>query len=494
MLKQYKMISIIYGGSGAKYAQELDRLISTRSNENRYPLSSLIVMEKILTGDLLANVVKLFEESEFCVAFLTADDCYCGENGGVYRLRQNVIFELGMAIFRLGRERCILLSDFDPADRRFELPSDLNGIDVKFFTPENQRQVFDDVLDKILLLSCSSVNSEEVEEAIPQYDHLLERRHYFVDYESLFSGYNKLPFQEGNPYLKAVLEAWQVECGSFQHYEERCIYFFERIGFLPVFGRHEWVYDWCVACEKMLSKYNQADIAYCGVKKLNFIQNLAYVVSGYTKMKLQPQHEPTFTDYEDYLTQLTMLPLESSGITNPLVATVYYDYLGLLCMRLFDHSGDMEYLINAIGCFEMIMQKYVEQVDMSLNIWSGFVSYNLGRAYLKRYGLTQDPRDAQNAQRLLTRATLVRKKWLSVSGFNATVRSVLSYEYFISKMELIHAMDRLGSKAPHLIRQEYKRLEGELESYLSRDEQLERLRFVQRLLLQRQSELEETEE
>ena len=102
MLKRYKILSIVYGGSGAKYADEMNALITRRSAEERYPISTKIVMENILTGDLLTNITELFTQTEFCLTFLTADDCCITPKGEkVYRIRQNVIFELGMAIFRL---------------------------------------------------------------------------------------------------------------------------------------------------------------------------------------------------------------------------------------------------------------------------------------------------------------------------------------------------------------------------------------------------------
>lgn len=75
MLKQYKLVSIIYGGSGARYADEMNRLILQRSEAERYPITSKIVMESVLTGDLLNSITDLFTKTEYCLAFLTADDC-----------------------------------------------------------------------------------------------------------------------------------------------------------------------------------------------------------------------------------------------------------------------------------------------------------------------------------------------------------------------------------------------------------------------------------
>jgi len=488
MLKRYKMVSIVYGGSGAAYASELNNMISQRSEAERYPIAARIVLESVLTGDLLHSITELFTQTEFCLAILTADDCCSCEGRTTYRIRQNVIFELGMAIYRLGRERCILLSDFDPRDSSIELPSDLKGMDIKYFTPENRTQVFEDVLDKILQLS-----SQDNDGVIPQYDNLLQRTDYFVNYEDLFDSCSHLDSKEGTAYLKGVLRFWMDECKSFRHYEERCLYFLERIAFLPMFGRHQWVDNWLISMEELLGQYKLSDISYCGKKKLSFLRNIAFTVSAIMRLKLQDRQDSGLREYQELLYQMTFESVEECGVTNPLALTVYYDYLGLLHMYLLDLNDGNEHLDEAIACFEQIMDNYVEHTDLTLGIWSGFVGYNLARCYLKRYRLTLDPADLRKAQRLMLRASIVRKGWLAVTGFHSTIRSALSYEYFICKIEQISTMMLLEDKSEDKVREEFKRLEGELESYMIRDEQLERLCFVQDLLAKRQQNLSDSD-
>ena len=85
MISKYKNISVIYGGTGRKYAEIFSKRISDISEKDRYPLSSTMIMESILTGELLADVMNLFRKSEFCVAFLTADDVCVVDNKERYR-------------------------------------------------------------------------------------------------------------------------------------------------------------------------------------------------------------------------------------------------------------------------------------------------------------------------------------------------------------------------------------------------------------------------
>lgn len=481
MLKRYKLVSIIYGGSGAQYADEMNKIILRQSEEERYPITSKIVMESVLTGDLLTNITDLFTQSEYCLAFLTADDCCIRDGEQVYRLRQNVVFELGMAIYRLGRERCILLSDFDPAKSNVELPSDLKGIDIKVFSAEDRETVFTDVLNKILRLSSKANNGE-----IPRYDKLLERNEHYVNYDELFSACSNLDTKE-DTYLKAVLSYWYEECASFEHLEERCLYFMERIGFVSMFGRHAWVDEFLERIKTLTANYRQQDVAYCGKKQIAFVHNLTGVVREYAQFKLREDH-PKREDYEELLNMLLMRPAELSGVTNPLALTVYYDYLGLLHLHLYEITNDVEHLQEATTCFRTVMDEYADYTDLGLKIWPGFIGYNLARCYLLQYRTWGKAEDAKNAQKYFSIASVIRKSWLKQSGFSQVIRSALSYEYFICKIEEINSHNLLAKKTAEEVAQEYKLLERELESYMLKSEQLERLVFVQNLLEKRQQE------
>lgn len=53
MIHKYKTISIIYGGSGKKYAETLSERLFRMSEKGRFPINVKIIMENILIGDLL---------------------------------------------------------------------------------------------------------------------------------------------------------------------------------------------------------------------------------------------------------------------------------------------------------------------------------------------------------------------------------------------------------------------------------------------------------
>ncbi|MFR5701600.1 MAG: hypothetical protein ACLUD0_06825 [Eubacterium ramulus] len=54
---------------------------------------------------------------------------------------------------QIGRERCILLSDFDSRAAGFELPSDMNSLEneIRQFGPDDiNKEVIHDAIEKIL--------------------------------------------------------------------------------------------------------------------------------------------------------------------------------------------------------------------------------------------------------------------------------------------------------------------------------------------------------
>ncbi len=306
MLRGYQNVAIIYGGTGKSYAAALHQRITQVSRQQRYPLSASIVLERILTRELLADVMVLFRDSAFCVAFLTADDRCLTEDGCRLRLRQNVVLELGMALTQLGRERCILLSDFDPRSPEFDLPSDLNSMEITRFDPTEPEEMLTAVMEKLLQLSGS--------EATP-YDHLLRRKDYYIDYENLFAVPVHGAAYEGPGFLRDILRHWTEECRSFSYFDERCIYLLERLGFLPIFGNIPEADQFLLDAAALSENYNREDIQYHhGTDLLDFCRSLILCVVEYTACKSRSQ---SASAYEKLLADFEPFPAEE--IINPLL-------------------------------------------------------------------------------------------------------------------------------------------------------------------------------
>lgn len=474
MIQKYKTVSIIYGGKGKEYANELAERISDLAENERYPLQASIIMERLLTRELLSDVISLFKESEFCVAFLTSDDCYSNDDKKIYRLRQNVIFELGMALIEIGRERCILLSDFDAKSAEFDLPSDMNSLEIRQFDKDDFQDVLKDVLMKILELSRSCSDSHVINKAIPQYDKLLLRERYYVDYENVF----ELPFDrkysDGNRFLIETLNGWLKECNSLPHYDEKAMYLFERIGFLPIFGKIPEAKQWLEKSFNILGNYSESDIEYYDNRSLlDFIRHLVRCIIEYTQIKTNSE-TIDFAQYKRLLESFIRKTIPSDILLNPLVCVVYYDYLGLTYMKLYNGYGDREYIVKAQTAFEKALY-YADKVDLGINVWHGFINYNLARAYA-----LQGKVDLAEDQ--YCDAISIRENWLKTDGYNVIVRTALSSEYFIAKIDYISMCRKYNRKTEDEIIREYDNIEVELNAYCDVEDSLEQLQYVRKLL------------
>lgn len=476
MINKYQNVSIVYGGKGQAYAEILKNKIDYLAETERYPLSATIIMESILTKELLSEVVKLFKESEWCVIFLTADDLFVNNESSTLRLRQNVVFETGMALIELGRERCIFLCDFDINANGFELPSDMNSLEICRFLPDEILTVLDHVIEKILQGTTHSIHAGTVNQNIPKYDLLLSRKFYFLDYENLFpeNDYNRT--YEGKKYILKTIEKWEQECATLTNYDERCIYLLERLGFLPVFGDVKEAEDFLIKAAALVANYTQKDILYYeGTRLLNYTKVIVESIIEYTKIKRYKKQD--LWKYEDILDQL---PEESRILEeelNPLIKLVYYNYRGLTYLRIYRISNDSESLEKAKKCFERAMV-YTEYVDMGMELWSGFITYNLARVLANQGDMTE-------AEKAFKTAIRIRREWVQKRGFNATIRNAISSEYFIAKMDYIEICEKKEIKSKAWIDDEWERMEIELNAYSNMDEEIDVLVKIRDRLLKR---------
>lgn len=479
MIQRYKDVSIIYGGSGREYAEALNDRILTLSEEEHYPIKATMINERILTRELLSDVIALFKESEFCVAFLTEEDCSLSENGEKKRLRQNVVFEIGMAIIELGRERCILLSDFDTEKPDFELPSDMNSLEIKCFEKKDFSNVLGDIIEKLLKFSQHSVVTGVEVEDIPQYDYLLSRLEYRIDYENIFVDRPVTLATEGHDFFFDTLTYWIDECSCLPHYDEKCIYLLERIGFLPIFGKIPAAVDFLKKSENLIEDYHNSDIKYYGnTELLEFTRNTVLCVIEYTVLKTKNQSGvDLFREYKNLLQNFQSEEVPETDSINPLILEAYYDYVGLTYLRLYNLEKTKEHLQNALESFEKATI-FASEIDMSLQIWSGFLTYNIARVLAE----LNQPSEAEKNYK---KAIKIRGRWLKNTNYNITVRNALSYEYFIARIGYLDLCQKYNLMTSDEIRIEYGYVEKELNIYSDMDEKLYQLMNIRKMLQKR---------
>lgn len=87
-----------------------------------------------LSATYIESLENIADQADFAVLVLTPDDVTTSRAKEQFAPRDNVVFELGLFMGRLGRERCYLVHEENPADKRkLKLPSDLLGLKAATF-------------------------------------------------------------------------------------------------------------------------------------------------------------------------------------------------------------------------------------------------------------------------------------------------------------------------------------------------------------------------
>jgi len=121
-----KLKCFLVHGHNEKFKYEVSRFLS-----EELKIDVTILHEKPNYGNTIIEQFEAFSNVDFVVALWNADDWgrkkgLRKKNGKIknnYRARQNVIFETGYFIGKLGRKKVIVLYD-----KKVEIPSDYHGV------------------------------------------------------------------------------------------------------------------------------------------------------------------------------------------------------------------------------------------------------------------------------------------------------------------------------------------------------------------------------
>ncbi len=86
----------------------------------------------VLSEHTMESLEKAASQCHFAVFVLGPDDVMKTEEGGVYVPRDNVVFELGLFLGRIGRKRSYMLR---PSGIEIKLPTDLSGVTWARYSP-----------------------------------------------------------------------------------------------------------------------------------------------------------------------------------------------------------------------------------------------------------------------------------------------------------------------------------------------------------------------
>jgi len=133
-VKGNSRIFMVHGRDKAP-ALELARFL-----EKKYPIDAVFLQEEAHRGKTLIEKLEEYSGVDYALITLTPDDVGALKGEKLKdRSRQNVIFELGQFIGKIGRKNICLLIEGE-----VELPSDLHGIGYLSFT-KGVKECFSDV-------------------------------------------------------------------------------------------------------------------------------------------------------------------------------------------------------------------------------------------------------------------------------------------------------------------------------------------------------------
>ena len=114
----FEKVFIVHGHDG-QLRESVARIIEKQGIE------ALILSEQANRGKTIIEKFENYSDVGGAVCLFTADDIAKAKNGTTenYRARQNVVFETGYFIGKLGRDHIVIL-----ADHGVEMPSDLSGV------------------------------------------------------------------------------------------------------------------------------------------------------------------------------------------------------------------------------------------------------------------------------------------------------------------------------------------------------------------------------
>lgn len=510
MLKEYKKVSIIYGGEGARLAKALQERLFAYHEEEHYPLSVQVVLETITPNEILRSVIPTIKGSDFCILILSKDDV--GANASAYqkdhqlkpRLRQNVLIEYGMALLELwgveerngastttsNHDRIIAFCNFDPKKEEVELPSDItNSFGYIPYDDEHMDEAYQKVLVQL-----HNLFGEKTHQG------LLRRKDYQVRYVDAF---NETMFMQGlrvrREFKKItdILEMWKETISSFTFPSESYIYALEVTILFPLCAKGKEAVDYLYDFKNKIrylahSKEEEEDgISY------RKILDLVQTVIAYTITKSDRHNENDELEYRSEYATLTDVQayiegaLKAGKSFNPLLLFALYDYLGLCALRLASYqngTGKENHLRSALSFF-LKAEEIAAQVDDEMKYFEGFLSYNLARCHQGLYQLNGQEEERQQMEQDFAKTLTIRYDWLNHRDLLPVYRNALSYEYFVAKSSYTRALLAVHSFSPSSALTEEEKIVAGIDQHLSFDSGLSslcdlrnaELRFIEEL-------------
>ena len=423
MIKRSESITIIYGGRAKAYANKIKDMLNLEKKKHSYGINVEILLERVINLDVLAEVLDIVKKTKLAIIFLSKDDVIYDGEVKKYRARQNVILEIGMLLSTLPYEHCIFLSDFPSDDISFEMPSDLKKIFPTYFNSETIDEVFKSVIEK----------SKDILK-LKDYSDLIYKNNYYFKYSELFSKEDLLSIYEKpiNMQNDEVLRLWLNELKSLDDIPQALIYTLERLPLTNLYRYSKYHEAWFNEVFNTIKELVDNDPKRVYKLTLDLIEAIIKYTSIkadlsnklITKEEARISHLELYDELKDIVEEI-----DSIGELNNNIVINAYDYLALEGLRVCDTGYSKEIIKEAIGLF-LKCREIASNNDDTIKLWSGYLEYNLARAYQKYMALYNDLSYIDKLYQASNRAVKTRKGWLNVRSFPECLNNAMGYEYF----------------------------------------------------------------
>ena len=417
MISNYKKISIIYGHGGHNCAVALKKRLLELHTEKGFPIDPHIIADEVMDGkEIFTRVRDIISSSSLCIILLTFDDI------AKTRVRQNVLVEIGMASILVGKDNFIVFSEKSPLPNNF--PSDIRGIlNPNLLDIRKQNEAVEKITNAIM----------EKLDLKSQFDETRNEK-YLYDYLHVLDGIPDEVFSEKpDLQMKHILEEWLRMLESFTFAEERILFFLERIVFIPIFPADDDLKHFLNKTQILITEGKGAEELDAAVKLSKKIMRYEFFrefkdINGF--------HKASGSDYRQLAEEIKELDLCQF---NWFVRVIQLDYAALAGLHYCrskdaDKSGKLEVLESVISDFNEVESLIAEFCRKAGDLWSGYVLYNLSRAYEQLYNIDVSPEKEnllEKVREYSQKAISTRREW--INKMKGVFSTALSFDYFLAQ-------------------------------------------------------------
>ena len=315
----------------------------------------------------------------------------------------------------------------------------------------------------ILYLSESPFSPEE--KAAASKSQLLYRKDYYVDYDRLLADFS--PNDKDAP--QSILYKWIEDCSKQTSYDKRCLMILECIGFLPAFGQKSDKKWFLNKVKELIYSFKEQDITeYSGTEPLLFTRSVITAICEYIQAQLEiiipdDNNKDLQSVFEKILQTFSTIDIPDDTTYNPLLLVAYYHYFGLANYRNYLYTHNNDFLISARRKMESAIQN-AQKVDMHLQIWKAFLTYDLGRVY-------SELNEYEKAIKNIQIAVDLRYGLAYSPFFSDSIKHELYFEYLLAKIVQVDIKKKCNELSDDKalnkyakIKEETKQIYGDLNS------------------------------